>query len=315
MTPPRWDEGAEELRAMFDGAPFELRYALHGRAAVRVLAPSGPVAARHVEPPEVSAPWAVTARCGEAAGWLLAGAAPAGGGERARAALRAAIDRHTALALQELEAVRAALAADLLESLTHRLRTDVSTLQAVAEGALAGVFTDDELEQIPAELKVAGGEAQRRLSQAREIMGALRPEAPWRAEPVAGILEAELEGAGAAVRVGGVDGEIPLALGRGAGWGACARLLAAALARDARLGGERAEVTVAADPGGWAVTAGAAGEAERVAWTGRALGELVHAGPIVAAAGGSVSVARVAGEGVRVRLVLPAAPPGDALHP
>ena len=40
-----------------------------------------------------------------------------------------------------------------------------------------------------------------------------------------------------------------------------------------------------------------AGVAEGAAWTGRALGELVHAGPIVAAAGGSASVARVDGDG------------------
>ena len=222
--------------------PFELRYALHGRAAVRVHAPRGPVAARHVEPPDVTAPWIATARCGDAAGWLLAGAAPVGGADRARAALRSVVDRHTALELQQLETARAAFAADLLEALTHRLRTDVSTLQAVAEGALAGIFTPDELEQIPAELKSAGGEAQRRLSQAREVMGALHPEAPWRAEPVAGALEAELEGAGAALRVLGVNGEVPLALGRGTGWSACARLLAAALARDTRLGGEQAVV-------------------------------------------------------------------------
>ena len=315
MTAPGWDEAPEELRPLFDGVPFELRYALHGRAAVRVHAPRGPVAARHVEPPDVTAPWIATARCGDAAGWLLAGAAPVGGADRARAALRSVVDRHTALELQQLETARAAFAADLLEALTHRLRTDVSTLQAVAEGALAGIFTPDELAQIPAELKSAGGEAQRRLSQAREVMGALHPEAPWRSEPVAGALESELEGAGAALRVLGVNGEVPLALGRGTGWSACARLLAAALARDTRLGGEHAVVTVAADPAGWAVTAGCAGAADQAAWTARALGELVHIGPIVAAAGGSATVFRAGAECLRVRLVLPAAPPGDATHP
>ena len=211
--------------------------------------------------------------------------------------------------------MRAGLSADLLETLTHRLRTDVSTLQAVAEGALAGVFTGDELAQIPGELKSAGGEAQRRLSQAREVMAALHPAAPWRAEPVARVLQDELDGAGTAVRVAGADGEVALALGRGAGWGACARLLAGALAHDARLGGPGAAVAVTPDPGGWAVTAGPEGDGEPAPWTARALGDLVHAGAIVAAAGGSASLARIGGDGVRVRFVLPAAPPDDPPHP
>src|SRR4051794_4172745 len=107
---------------------FELRFDLAGRAAVRVA--GGPVAPRHVEPVPPAAPWVAEARCGPAAGWLLAQAAPADP-EAARARLQRAVERETAHRLQAAAQAAAPLAADLLERLTHRLRTDVTTLQAV----------------------------------------------------------------------------------------------------------------------------------------------------------------------------------------
>jgi hypothetical protein len=57
------------------------------------------------------------------------------------------------------------------------------------------------------------------------------------------------------------------------------------------------------DPAGWRVTAEASGQP--VEWREQVVGELVHAGHIVAAAGGSA----VASDPFGVTLTLPAAPP------
>ena len=156
---------AQSLAALFDGARFELRFSLDGRAAVRVL--GGPVAARHAEPPDPAAPWSARATCGDAVGWLLAERAPAG---EAHAVLQRAVDRHSSLLLQRIAAHRGAIAADLLESVTHRLRTDISALQVIADGALTAPFEDDERSQVRAEVGEVGAEAQRRLSAFREAM-------------------------------------------------------------------------------------------------------------------------------------------------
>jgi hypothetical protein len=93
-----------------------------------------------------------------------------------------------------------------------------------------------------------------------------------------------------------VPGERPRALVPGPGWAACARLLA---------GGE---VGVAAHPDGWAVVAGPPGGGEPVAWTEQRLGERFYAGAIVVAAGGSATAVAPAGGGLRIELVVPAAP-------
>ena len=115
---------------------FELRFDLAGRAAVRVA--GGPVAPRHVEPVPPPAPWVIEARCGDAAGWLLAACArrpTPSGAARCSSARRA---RGRAAPAGGRRAQLAPLGADLLERLTHRLRTDVTTLQAVADGAVEG---------------------------------------------------------------------------------------------------------------------------------------------------------------------------------
>src|SRR4051794_30173768 len=147
---------------------FELRYDRTGRAAVRIA--GGPVAPRHVEPVPPPAPWVAEARCGAAAGWLLA-AAPPPDPDAAQALLQRAVERETALRLQAAARELAPLAAELLERLTHRLRTDVTTLQAVADGAINGLFEPADLELLPGELERTGREALRRLSGAREVMG------------------------------------------------------------------------------------------------------------------------------------------------
>jgi hypothetical protein len=137
-------------------------------------------------------------------------------------------------------------------------------------------------------------------------MASLHPAAERVPEPLIEVLAGELEGAGAATRIAGVDGEVPVALVPGSGWSACARLLAAALASDQRLAG--APVTVRAHRDGWSVVAG--GEAgEPVSWTERALGELAHAGAIAVAAGGSASASAREGR-LCVQLTVPAAPSG-----
>jgi hypothetical protein len=300
------DAAAAELRSEFGTVPFELRFSLSGRAAVRVLAPDGPVAARHAEPPDPAAPWSVAVTCGAAAGWLVATGPPADP-VRATAVLQRAVDRRTALVGQRLLTERSAMSADVLESLTHRLRTDVSALMAVAEGALSGMFADEERGEVRAELKAMGSETQRRLSLARAVMTVLAP-ADADPEPLLDILRAEFEGAGVATLPAPVPGERPMALVPGAGWSACARLLAGALADDERLGGQGTVVEVHAAPDGWTVRAGTPANAAPAAWTARLLGELVHAGHIAVAAGGRAAVLRSEAGGLRVELTVPAAP-------
>lgn len=298
-----WADATPRLVPLFDGARFELRFSLGGHAAVRVL--GGPVAALHAEPPDPAAPWSARTACGEAVGWLLAERAPADE-PAARDALQRLVDRHSSLALQRIGAQRAEMAADLLENVTHRLRTDISALQVIAEGALAVPFEDDERPQIRAEVADVGADAQRRLSAAREVMTSLHPAAERAPEPLVDTLERELDGAGVPVAVAGVEGEVPMVVVPGSGWSACARLLAGALAADARLAG--ATVAVGAHADGWAVVVGEpAGSA--VPWTERSLGELAHAGAIVVAAGGAAYAAERDGR-LRVELTVPAAPSG-----
>jgi signal transduction histidine kinase len=302
MTRP-WTEATQSLAPLFEGARFELRFSLDGRAAVRVA--GGPVASRHAEPPDPDAPWSARASCGEAVGWLLATRAPAEEAA-ARAALQRAVDRHSSMLLQRVAADRGGMAADLLETVTHRLRTDISALQVIAEGALTVPFEDHERPQVRAEVADVGAEAQRRLSAAREVMASLHPGAERTAQPLIEVLARELEGLGVATAVAPVEGEVPAALVPGSGWSGCARLLAEALASDARLAG--APVTVAPDPDGWTVVAGSE-PGEPVAWSERSLGELAHAGAIAVAAGGSASASESDGR-LRVRLTVPAAPSG-----
>jgi hypothetical protein len=136
-------------------------------------------------------------------------------------------------------------------------------------------------------------------------MPALAPEAPARAEPLLETLRAELEAAGAAATIAGVAGERPHALVPGAGWSACARLLAEALAGDERLAGARLEV--AADADGWRVSAGHGCGAPQP-WTGRALGALTAAGHLAAAAGGAAGAQLLPDGRLSVTLTVPAAP-------
>jgi hypothetical protein len=198
------------------------------------------------------------------------------------------------------------MAADLLETVTHRLRTDISALQVIAEGVLAVPFEDDERPQIRAEVAEVGADAQRRLSAAREVMASLHPAAERAPEPLIETLERELDGAGAPVAVAGVEGEVPMVVVPGSGWSACARLIAGALAADARLAG--APVAVRAHPDGWEVVVGEPA-GDLVPWTERSLGELAHAGAIVVAAGGAASAAVHEGR-LRLELTVPAAPSG-----
>src|SRR5215212_9705117 len=294
---------AAPLLACFAGEPFELRWSLAGTAAARVLAPAGPVAAKHAEPPDPPAPWSAGARCGAAAGWLLAPAPPA---NDAAAALQAAVDRHTALVLQRLAAHRGALLSDLLEVLTHRLRTDVTTLQAVAEGTLMGLFAGAEREEVAREVKEVGRAAQRQLTAAREAMSALAGDGPRAPEPIAALLRAELEGAGVAVRIEEPEAEQAHAALPAPGWAACARLLAEALATDSRLAG--ATVRIAPDPLGWTVDAGAPVEGRPAGWSTRRLGALAGAGHIAAAGGGTACSAQDGDDRILVRLTVPAGP-------
>jgi hypothetical protein len=298
-------EIAAGLRTALGPAPFELRWSLAGNTAVRVLAPNGPVALRHAEAPDQAAPWSAPARCGTAAGWLLA---PEPSGGAADAALRAAVDRHTALVLQRLAAHRAALESDLLEALTHRLRTDVATLQAVAEGTLAVMFSDAERAEVAREVGDVGREAQRRLSAAREAMTALQPTGPREPEPIGDLLRDELDGAGVAISVAEPAGERARAALPAPGWAACARIVAEALATDPRLGGDHAAVRIVPDPLGWAVDAGHPGAGRPSGWTVRALGALAGAGHVTAAGGGTACAAALEPDAVCVRLTVPAAP-------
>jgi hypothetical protein len=303
-----WARARDALQPEFGDAAFELRFSLTAAAAVRAGGSGRPVAARHAEPPDPPAPWSAAHAWAGAAGWLLAARAPADPA-RAAAVLERAVEAHAAELRERLGRDRAALGAELLERLTHRLRTDVSTLQAVAEGALTGLFADEERAEVRGELKALGTDSQHRLTLAREVMLALNPEAERRPEPVAEVLRAELDASGSSLAVPDVDGERPMALVPGPGWAACARLLAAALTRDERLGGAAAAISVRPDPDGWTVEAGGGGTpAEPLPWTQRSVGDLVHAGEIAVVAGGRASVARVAGRWLRVSLTVPAGP-------
>jgi hypothetical protein len=271
---------------------FELRFDLAGRAAVRVA--GGPVAPRHVEPVPPRAPWVLEARCGEAAGWLLGVSAPADP-ELERTRLEAFVVREAAARLQALRAEAGILTADLLERLTHRLRTDVATLHAFAEMGVAGGVAPEDAADLPEALERTRLEALRRLGAARDVMAAYGtpPRGP---EPVAVTLRAELEAAGRGdVPVLEPDGEEALALIPGPGWAACARLLAA----DRRL----EMFAIGPDRSGWQVTSGAGERA--VPWTERTLGDVVTVGHILAAAGGSAA----AMDPFAVTLAVPAAPP------
>jgi signal transduction histidine kinase len=303
-----WAWARDALRAEFGDAAFELRFSLTSAAAVRVIGAGAPVAARHAEPPEPAAPWSAARGWAGATGWLL-GERPPADADRAADVLQRAVERHAAAWRGELLHRRGVLGAELLERLTHRLRTDVSSLQAVAEGALAGVFDADERVQIPGELKGIGAEAQHRLSLVREVMTVLDPESRCSPEPIVEVLRAELDAVGVAVPLAGVEGERPMALVPGAGWAACARLLAAAVAYDERFGGAQAALAVRPDPGGWTVAAGGDDPtADAVAWTERSVGALVHAGEMAVIAGGDATAARDAGGRVRVAITVPAAP-------
>jgi hypothetical protein len=303
-----WGEAAERLYPLFGDVPFELRFSLTGAAAVRVLAPAGPVAAWHAEPPDPRAPWCVRADCGDAAGWLVAGAPPTDAA-RAAAVLRSATDRHSALAIRRLSARRAAMATDVIEHLTHRLRTDVSALQAVTQGALQGLFGAEEVDAVSDEVAATAAEAQRRMTDAREVMATLHPTAGRDPEPLVGVLGDELEGAGVQAAIAVPAGEEPMALLPGAGWSVCARLLAGALADNPRLGGDAAAIAVDPHPDGWTVTAGHPGPgAEPLAWTERTVGPLMHAGHVAVAAGGTATAMCTDDGGLRVELTVPAAP-------
>jgi hypothetical protein len=158
------------------------------------------------------------------------------------------------------------------------------------EGALA--VGGDERPRVRAEVGDLGAEAQRRLSAVREVMTSLQPGAAREPEDLLGTLERE-----GITAVEPVAGERPAVLIPGAGWSACARLLAAHATTP---------VVVRAHPDGWRVTAGSE-DGEAVEWTERALGELAHAGAIAVSAGGSAS-AREHGGRLAVELTLPAAP-------
>ena len=271
---------------------FELRFDLAGRAAVRVA--GGPVAPRHVEPVPPPAPWVIEARCGDAAGWLLAHAAPADP-EAARTRLERAVEREAAARLQAAARQLAPLAADLLERLTHRLRTDVTTLQAVADGAVKGLFEPADLELLPGELERSGREAQRRLSAAREVMGVLTPGARSEPEPVEATLRTELAAAGREATITGPAGEIP---GRSSPAPAGRRARAS---WPATRGSTMFEL--GPDRGGWSVNPGPTGRP----WSGpnaRSASSRMWAISSLRRADSAVAT-----EPFGVRLTLPAAPP------
>lgn len=220
------------------------------------------------------------------------------------------VERRFAHAQAALARQARALAADVLDGLTHRLRTDVGALQTVAEGLLAGAAEPAERAALPGQLERVGRDAQQQLSAARELMSALSPEAGGAVEPIVEVLRDELDAAGVHLAVGAPEGELAMADVPGVGWTACAREIAGALSSDERLGGGAAVVRVLPDPFGWAVTAGdpVALAGEPVGWTAAGVGPIVAAGRLVAAAGGRVAARRGDGESLVVRIVAPAAP-------
>jgi len=245
-----------------------LRYDVFGRCAVRVGGGER-VLANHVEALPLAAPWSIEARCGTAAGWLLGARAP-DDVEQARTRLEREVERRTALAVQHRLDRLVALQGELLERLTHRLRTDVTTLQAVADGALLGAFGPAEQAEIGAQVAATAAEAQRRLTAAREVMGVLVPAVDQAPEPIAATLRAELEGAGREATVTVLGEEEPFTLVPGPGWAACARHLAA----DERL----TAFTIGPDEHGWRVHAD---------------GSLTQVAHLVVAAGGFADTALV----------------------
>lgn len=296
----------QALRPEFGATPFELRFSPSGEAAVRVAAENATVAARHAEPAAPDAPWTASARCGAATAWLLAAGPPADP-SRVGELLACAAARLAARSAQGLAAERGRVAAELVSRLTHRLRTDVSSLLMITEGALRGLFAEAEVPPALAEVRAAADGAQRRLTDAREVAAVMHPAAAREPEPIADLLRRELDAAGAATPVADADGERALALLPGRGWAVCARLLADALAHDARLAG--AAVAVVPDPAGWLITA-TPGEtaAEPAAWDERTVGPLEHAGLILAACGGTARAAATRDGALQVMLTVPAAP-------
>jgi signal transduction histidine kinase len=271
---------------------MELRYDLHSRCAVRVS--GGPVAARHAEAAPPDAPFVATARCGGAMGWLLSRAEP---DELAIERFEREVERRTAHERERLARAGAAMTVDAVERLVHRLRTDVMTLQSSAELAFAGLLEPSE--ELTRELTRAGQEAQRRLTFARRTVSGLEPRARLEPEPIARTLEEELEGAGRRARVHAVLDEQAQALIPGAGWGFCAQLFAA----DARL----TAFAIEPCPLGWRVIGGTQ-TGEPVDWTERAVGELVHAGHVIVAAGGAATAQRAQDGTLRIVVEVPAAP-------
>ena len=252
---PDWSVRVLDQRGMAELATsgFELRFDLAGRAAVRVE--GGPVAPRHVEPVPPRAPWVAEARCGDAVGWLLANAAPRGPGGGAGRCSPARRARGRAAPAGARRGRCAPLAAELLERLTHRLRTDVTTLQAVADGALAGLFEPADLELLPGELQRTGREALRAAQRRARGDGRAR-----RARRGRRSRRRRRCGRARSRRARG-DRQRP------------ARRAAADVHPRPRLGGVRADACrrpAAGDvrrrtrPGGWCVISGADGDAGRV---------------------------------------------------
>lgn len=312
-APDPWGEAAAALSARFGTAAVELRYCPRREvAAVRVAAHPRPVLARHAEPPDPPAPWTAAAECGSAVGWVLA-EGPPDDPDAVRAVLTRAVERHTALRLQQRAVQARALGADLLEGLTHRLLTDVVTLESVADGALSGAYDNEETEDIRHGLRRLRADALERLAGARDVMSSLRPDAPLRPEPLVATLTEEFAICDVTPRFEVPPDELPTVLVPGVGWSTCARLLAGALATDPRLGGADATVSVAPHPDGWCVRAGPAGadppsHDEPPSWTETMVGDLLHAGDLAAMAGGAACAYPLSDDGLVVELLVPAAP-------
>ena len=255
---------------------FELRFDLAGRAAVRVAGgPVGPATRRDGPAAGAVGDRGALRRRGRLAARARGPRRPRGGAQAARAGRRTR-GRHAPAGGGARQL--APLAADLLERLTHRLRTDVTTLQAVADGAVKGLFEPADLELLPGELERSGREAQRRLTAAREVMGVLTPGARSRARADRGdAARPSSRPPAAKPRSRGPAGEIPRTLIPGPGWAACAR-------RPGRRPAARECSNSDRTGAGGPLRSGADGTP--VEWTERTVGELAHVGHIVAAAGG-----------------------------
>ncbi len=235
-----------------------------------------------------------------AAGWLLAPAAPADPDRRAGAPAGTRSTGGPRWRSRHSPRQAAASGADALERLTHRLRTDVMTLQARSPTPRsAGCSSPEELVALPRPSWGAPRrEAQRRLTDARAVMRVLDPAARSAPEPVA---------------------EMPARRARGAPDGPprSARPRERALTRRG-LGGLRAAAgrrraagapsPSTPDPAGWRVTRRrprADHGGTPVAWTETELGALAHAGHLVAAAGGSAAATRDARGTLGIELIAP----------